>query len=42
MVSEAEYCEWSQRHQEASILLQDRVWQLDSLYEEMEQNLEVR
>ncbi|KAI6072201.1 Phospholipid-transporting ATPase IK isoform X1 [Aix galericulata] len=41
VVSEAEYCEWSQRHQEASILLQDRMWQLDSLYEEMEQNLEL-
>uniref|UniRef100_A0A8B9UBP3 Phospholipid-transporting ATPase n=1 Tax=Anas zonorhyncha TaxID=75864 RepID=A0A8B9UBP3_9AVES len=41
VVSEAEYCEWSRRHQEASILLQDRVWQLDSLYEEMEQNLEL-
>ncbi|XP_066840114.1 phospholipid-transporting ATPase IK isoform X2 [Anser cygnoides] len=41
VVSEAEYCEWSRRHQEASILLQDRAWQLDSLYEEMEQNLEL-
>ncbi|XP_035164586.1 phospholipid-transporting ATPase IK [Oxyura jamaicensis] len=41
VVSEAEYCEWSRRHQEASILLQDRAWQLDSLHEEMEQNLEL-
>nr|XP_047933654.1 phospholipid-transporting ATPase IK isoform X2 [Anser cygnoides] len=41
VVSEAEYCEWSRRHQEASILLQDRAWQMDSLYEEMEQNLEL-
>ncbi|NXK55777.1 AT8B3 ATPase, partial [Chauna torquata] len=40
-VSEAEYSEWSRRHHEASILLQDRVRHLDKLYEEMEQNLEL-
>ncbi|NXI73727.1 AT8B3 ATPase, partial [Anseranas semipalmata] len=40
-VSEAEYSEWSRRHHEASILLQDRARQLDELYEEMEQNLEL-
>ncbi|NWH61934.1 AT8B3 ATPase, partial [Geococcyx californianus] len=40
-VSEAEYTVWSRRHHEASVLLQDRAWQLDKLYEEMEQNLQL-
>ncbi|NXX61981.1 AT8B3 ATPase, partial [Scopus umbretta] len=40
-VSEAEYCEWSRRHHEASVLLQDRARELDKLYEEMEQNLQL-
>ncbi|KAM7081583.1 phospholipid-transporting ATPase IK [Ciconia maguari] len=40
-VSEVEYSEWSRRHREASILLQDRTRELDKLYEEMEQNLQL-
>uniref|UniRef100_A0A663MNE6 Phospholipid-transporting ATPase n=1 Tax=Athene cunicularia TaxID=194338 RepID=A0A663MNE6_ATHCN len=40
-VSEVEYSVWSRRHQEASVLLQDRVRELDKLYEEMEQNLQL-
>lgn len=40
-VSEVEYSDWSRRHREASILLQGRAWELDKLYEEMEQNLQV-
>ncbi|KAM9265442.1 phospholipid-transporting ATPase IK [Morus bassanus] len=40
-VSEAEYSKWSRRHQEASVLLQDRAQELDKLYEEMEQNLQL-
>ncbi|KAM6310731.1 phospholipid-transporting ATPase IK [Podargus strigoides] len=40
-VSEAEYSEWSRRYREASILLQDRAQELDKLYEEMEQNLQL-
>ncbi|KAM9620005.1 phospholipid-transporting ATPase IK [Morphnus guianensis] len=40
-VSEAEYSVWSRRHREASILLQDRARELDKLYEEMEQNLQL-
>ncbi|XP_009068081.1 PREDICTED: phospholipid-transporting ATPase IK, partial [Acanthisitta chloris] len=40
-VSEAEYHEWSRRHHEASVLLQDRARELDKLYEEMEQNLQL-
>ncbi|NXT17430.1 AT8B3 ATPase, partial [Syrrhaptes paradoxus] len=40
-VSEAEYREWSRRHHEASVLLQDRARELDKLYEEMEQNLQL-
>ncbi|XP_075031954.1 phospholipid-transporting ATPase IK [Calonectris borealis] len=40
-VSEVEYSEWSRRHHEASILLQDRARELDKLYEEMEQNLQL-
>ncbi|XP_050766754.1 phospholipid-transporting ATPase IK [Gymnogyps californianus] len=40
-VSEVEYSVWSRRHHEASVLLQDRVQELDKLYEEMEQNLQL-
>lgn len=40
-VSEVEYSDWSRRHREASILLQGRARELDKLYEEMEQNLQV-
>uniref|UniRef100_A0A8B9NBF3 P-type phospholipid transporter n=1 Tax=Accipiter nisus TaxID=211598 RepID=A0A8B9NBF3_9AVES len=40
-VSEVEYSVWSRRHREASILLQDRARELDKLYEEMEQNLQL-
>ncbi|NWU72234.1 AT8B3 ATPase, partial [Pterocles burchelli] len=40
-VSEVEYSEWSRRHREASVLLQDRARELDKLYEEMEQNLQL-
>ncbi|NXL89362.1 AT8B3 ATPase, partial [Alectura lathami] len=40
-LSEAEYSEWSRRHHEASVLLQGRAGELDKLYEEMEQNLEL-
>ncbi|KFU91213.1 putative phospholipid-transporting ATPase IK, partial [Chaetura pelagica] len=40
-VSEAEYGVWSRRHQEASVLLQGRAQELDKLYEEMEQNLQL-
>ncbi|NXK95009.1 AT8B3 ATPase, partial [Formicarius rufipectus] len=40
-VSEAEYQEWGRRHHEATVLLQDRAQELDRLYEEMEQNLEL-
>ncbi|KAM4657419.1 phospholipid-transporting ATPase IK-like [Amazona ochrocephala] len=40
-VSEVEYSDWSRRHHEASVLLQGRARELDALYEEMEQNLQV-
>ncbi|NXQ48801.1 AT8B3 ATPase, partial [Catharus fuscescens] len=40
-VSEAEFHAWSQRHREAAVLLQDRAQELDRLYEEMEQNLQL-
>ncbi|NWV32587.1 AT8B3 ATPase, partial [Grantiella picta] len=40
-VSEAEFCAWSQRHSEAAVLLQDRARELDRLYEELEQNLQL-
>ncbi|KAF1503089.1 Phospholipid-transporting ATPase IK, partial [Megadyptes antipodes antipodes] len=40
-VSEVEYSKWSRRHREASVLLQDRTRELDKLYEEMEQNLQL-
>ncbi|NXU56235.1 AT8B3 ATPase, partial [Turnix velox] len=40
-VGEVEYRVWSRRHHEASVLLQDRAQELDKLYEEMEQNLQL-
>ncbi|NWS83912.1 AT8B3 ATPase, partial [Toxostoma redivivum] len=40
-VSEAEFRAWSRRHREAAVLLQDRAQELDRLYEEMEQNLQL-
>ncbi|XP_014115521.1 PREDICTED: phospholipid-transporting ATPase IK [Pseudopodoces humilis] len=40
-VSEAEFRTWSRRHREAAVLLQDRAQELDRLYEEMEQNLQL-
>ncbi|KFV94101.1 putative phospholipid-transporting ATPase IK, partial [Eurypyga helias] len=40
-VSEIEYSEWSRRHREASVLPQDCARELDKLYEEMEQNLQL-
>ncbi|KAM6236028.1 phospholipid-transporting ATPase IK [Porphyrio hochstetteri] len=40
-VSEFEYSVWNRRHHEASVLLQDRARELDKLYEEMEQNLQL-
>ncbi|ELK29453.1 Putative phospholipid-transporting ATPase IK [Myotis davidii] len=40
-VDEDTYQEWCQRHQEASILLQNRAQALHQVYEEMEQNLQV-
>lgn len=41
-VDEDMYEEWRQRHQEASILLQNRAHALHQVYEEMEQGLQVR
>ncbi|NXQ32602.1 AT8B3 ATPase, partial [Alaudala cheleensis] len=40
-VSEAEFRAWSRRHREATELLQERAQELDRLYEEMEQNLQL-
>nr|KAF6347845.1 ATPase phospholipid transporting 8B3 [Myotis myotis] len=40
-VDEDTYQEWCQRHQEASILLQNRAQALHQVYEEMEQNLQL-
>lgn len=40
-VDEEVYEQWWQRHQEASILLQNRAQALQELYEEMEQSLQV-
>lgn len=36
-----EYDEWGRRHRVANVLLQGRACELDRLYEEMEQDLEV-
>ncbi|XP_029772229.1 phospholipid-transporting ATPase IK [Suricata suricatta] len=40
-VDEDAYEEWRQRHQEASLLLQNRAQALHQVYEEMEQNLQL-
>lgn len=40
-VSEAEYHSWRRRHHQAMVGLQDRARELDRLYEEMEQSLQV-
>ncbi|XP_057564031.1 phospholipid-transporting ATPase IK isoform X2 [Hippopotamus amphibius kiboko] len=40
-VNEDTYEEWRQRHQDASILLQNRAHALHQVYEEMEQNLQL-
>ncbi|NWZ98506.1 AT8B3 ATPase, partial [Nesospiza acunhae] len=40
-VSEAEFRTWGRRHREAAALLRDRARELDRLYEEMEQNLQL-
>ncbi|POI22989.1 hypothetical protein CIB84_013262, partial [Bambusicola thoracicus] len=40
-LSEAEYDEWGRRHRMANVLLQGRACELDRLYEEMEQDLEL-
>lgn len=40
-VDEDVFKAWRQRHQEASVLLQNRAHALHQLYEEMEQNLQV-
>ncbi|XP_058138140.1 phospholipid-transporting ATPase IK [Dasypus novemcinctus] len=40
-VDEATFEQWSQRHHEASILLQNRAQALHQVYEEMEQNLKL-
>ncbi|NXW74711.1 AT8B3 ATPase, partial [Hirundo rustica] len=40
-VSEAEFRAWSRRHGEAAVLLRERAQELDRLYEEMEQNLQL-
>lgn len=41
-VGEDAYEEWRQRHQEASVLLQNRAHALHQVYEDMEQDLQVR
>ncbi|XP_064590050.1 phospholipid-transporting ATPase IK [Zonotrichia leucophrys gambelii] len=40
-VSEAEFRAWGRRHREAAALLGERARELDRLYEEMEQNLQL-
>ncbi|NWI62084.1 AT8B3 ATPase, partial [Todus mexicanus] len=40
-VEENDYSVWSRRHHEASVLLQNRAQELDKLYEEMEQDLQL-
>ncbi|XP_054980679.1 phospholipid-transporting ATPase IK [Sorex araneus] len=40
-VDENSFQQWHQRHQEASILLQNRIQALQQVYEEMEQNLQL-
>uniref|UniRef100_A0A8C0G3C0 ATPase phospholipid transporting 8B3 n=1 Tax=Chelonoidis abingdonii TaxID=106734 RepID=A0A8C0G3C0_CHEAB len=40
-VKEEDYAEWSKKHHEASVLLQNRAQELDKVYEEIEQDLQV-
>ncbi|CAM4680959.1 unnamed protein product [Lepidochelys olivacea] len=40
-VKEEDYIEWSKKHHEASVLLQNRAQELDKVYEEMEQDLQL-
>ncbi|XP_065278397.1 phospholipid-transporting ATPase IK [Emys orbicularis] len=40
-VKEEDYAEWSKKHHEASVLLQDRAQELDKVYEEIEQDLQL-
>uniref|UniRef100_A0A8C3I129 Phospholipid-transporting ATPase n=1 Tax=Chrysemys picta bellii TaxID=8478 RepID=A0A8C3I129_CHRPI len=40
-VKEEDYAEWSKKHHEASVLLQDRAEELDKVYEEIEQDLQL-
>ncbi|XP_024060524.1 phospholipid-transporting ATPase IK [Terrapene carolina triunguis] len=40
-VKEEDYTEWSKKHHEASVLLQDRAQELDKVYEEIEQDLQL-
>lgn len=40
-VEEKEYAQWSKKHHAASVLLQNRAQELDKVYEEIEQDLQV-
>ncbi|TFK02123.1 A disintegrin and metalloproteinase with thrombospondin motifs 10 [Platysternon megacephalum] len=40
-VKEEDYAEWSKKHHEASVLLQNRAQELDKVYEEIEQDLQL-
>ncbi|XP_074834231.1 phospholipid-transporting ATPase IK [Carettochelys insculpta] len=40
-VKEEDYTEWSKKHHEASVLLQNRAEALDKVYEEIEQDLQL-
>uniref|UniRef100_A0A8C8RVK1 Phospholipid-transporting ATPase n=1 Tax=Pelusios castaneus TaxID=367368 RepID=A0A8C8RVK1_9SAUR len=40
-VKEEDYAEWSKRHHEASVLLQNRAQELDNVYEAIEQDLQL-
>ncbi|XP_043358626.1 phospholipid-transporting ATPase IK isoform X2 [Dermochelys coriacea] len=40
-VKEEDYIEWSKKHHEASVLLQNRAQELDKVYEEIEQDLQL-
>uniref|UniRef100_A0A8C3SSK4 Phospholipid-transporting ATPase n=1 Tax=Chelydra serpentina TaxID=8475 RepID=A0A8C3SSK4_CHESE len=40
-VKEEDYAEWSEKHHKASVLLQNRAQELDKVYEEIEQDLQL-
>lgn len=40
-VKEEDYTEWDKRYHKASVLLQNRSQELDKVYEEIEQDLQV-